>query len=212
METFDEVLKTIQTEIVSDDPEVRSEYLAHFKADIEKFTPAMARAFIEWRLLDNEVKGDEKRAYVSGLVFTAIILHILSLKLFISGHTVAAGNLMRQVLESIAVALLCAGKDIGILEQFMSGEYMTNAAIRDVTKHSSTLGLKEDGVKSLADAQKFYHKYSHPTMLTLATGISLSKKGLFVGAGFDKGKLKEYSREINGRVVLQKFSLTSLMQ
>jgi len=179
METLSEVRKTIKTEVVSDDAEVRTEYLSHFKADIEKFTDAMARAFIEWRTLDNDIKGDEKRAYVLGLVHSAITLHILSLKLFVSGHTVAAGNLMRQVLESIALALLCAGKGLGILEQFMEGSYRTNAAIRDVTKHSDILELKEDGVMALADAQRFYHQYSHPTLLTLAVGMS--EKGLYVG-------------------------------
>jgi hypothetical protein len=108
METLEEVLKKIKTEITSDDAEIRSAFLSHFNDEIDNFTNAISNAFLNWRALDNEIKGDEKRACVSALVHTAITLHILSLKLFISGQIVAAGNLMRQVLESIALALLCS--------------------------------------------------------------------------------------------------------
>ncbi|RJO61699.1 hypothetical protein C4544_01985 [candidate division WS5 bacterium] len=200
MESFDEVCNKINTEIISDDADDRAEYLKHFKTDVDKFTFAMATAFMGWRKLDNTIKGDEKRAYVSGLVYTAITLHILSLKLFISGHTVAAGNLMRQVLESIALALLCAGKNLGILEQFMDRSYRSNNAIRDVMKHYKILELKEPGVRQLSEAQKFYHQYSHPTLLTLATGMSDGV--LYVGASFDESKIEAYTKEINSRVGL----------
>lgn len=202
MEMLEEIRNTITAEIKSDDAEIRAEYFKHFKPDIEKFIDAMTSAFLEWRALDNNIHDDERRAYVSGLVHTSITLHLLSLKLFVSGHTVAAGNLMRQVIESIALALLCAGKNLGILEQFMEGTYRTNNAIRDVKKHSPFLMLKQDGVSALADSQKFYHQYSHPTRLTLAAGISWTEKGLYVGASFDEGKLEAYSKEINSRVGL----------
>jgi hypothetical protein len=202
VETLEEVRKTITTEIESDDAEVRAEYFKHFKPDIEKFITAMALAFMEWRALDNIIHGDERRAYVSGLVHTAITLHLLSMKQFVSGNTVTSGNLMRQVLESIALALLCAGKNLGVLDQFMKGTYRTNNAIRDVKKNSALLMLKEAGVAALAESHDFYHQYSHPTLLTLAAGFSWAGKGLYVGASFDEGKLEVYSKEINIRVGL----------
>jgi len=202
METLEEVRAKITYEIESDDAEIREEYLRHFKPNIEKFVNAMGHAFQEWRTLDNNIKNDEKRAYVSGLVHTSITLHLLSMKLFVSGHTVAAGNLMRQVLESISIALLCAGKNLGVLEQFMAGTYRANNAIRDVTKHSKNLMLKEDGVQDITNSQKFYHQYSHPSLLTMAVGISWSGKGLYVGASFDEEKLEAYAKEIDSRVGL----------
>ncbi|MEK7825946.1 MAG: hypothetical protein AAB266_05925, partial [Nitrospirota bacterium] len=49
----------------------------------------------------------------------------------------------------------------------------------------------------------FYHDYSHPTTLSLASLISFSEKGkLYLGAFFDIGKINEYTKEINGRVSL----------
>ena len=179
----------ILTELTSNDAEVRAEYLHHFDTDSNEFADAMTHAFMKWRSLDTKVQKNEKRAYIATLVFTAISLHIISLKLFLSGHSIAAGNLFRQVVETISLACLCSGKDLGILEQFMKDKYSTNDAVTHVLRHSEKLGLKDEGVKALRKAQEFYHKYSHLTPLTISTFISFSKRGgLYVGAAFDDGR------------------------
>ena len=141
METFEEARAKILTELTSDDAEVRAEYLHHFEADANEFVDAMTHAFMTWRSLDAEVQKNEKRAYISAMVFTAISLHILSLKLFLSGHSIAAGNLFRQVVETISLAFLCSGKNLGILERFMEDKYSTNDAVTHVLRHSEKLGL-----------------------------------------------------------------------
>jgi predicted lipoprotein len=202
MEKLKEARDKIFAEVVSDDQEVRAEYLSLFEKHIEYFSDLMAKAFIKWRVLDENVKGDDKIAYVSAFTHTAIRLHILSLKLLVSGHTVAAGNLMRQVLESIALALICAGKDIGILEKFIENRYRTNSAIRDVKRYASILGLNMEGLEALSDAQRFYHQYSHPTRLTLANGMSWSENGSYVGASFDEKKVEAYKKEVDSRIGL----------
>ncbi len=201
METFEEARDTILAQLTSDDPEVRAEYLEHFQADAEKFSEDMAQAFMKWRSLDADLQDDEKQAYISAQVYLAITLHIISMKLFLSGHIVAAGTLFRQVVESIALALVCSGKDLPILARFMKGEYSTNRAVHDVWRHRKKLGLN-DGVKSLRTTQEFYDKYSHPTPRTIATLMSFSEGGLYVGAAFDERKVDAYKKEVNGRVGL----------
>ena len=64
--------------------------------------------------------------------------------------------------------------------------------------------MKKDAVDDLVKHQKFYHKYSHPTWLTLAAGVSFSEKGFYVGASFDEGKISAYTKEVNTRVSLAK--------
>lgn len=204
MESFNQARETIYMELISDDSEVRSEYLALFEPNVGDFSEAMAQAVMAWRTLDTEVKGDEKRAYVAALVCTAFTMHILSFKLFLSGHTVAAGNAFRQVLESIALALLCASKGLGILERFMDDRYSANDAVRDVLRNRKQLGLRDDGLQALKSSQEFYHKYSHITRLTLTTIISFSEDGTYVGASFDKGKIEAYRKEVESRVGLAK--------
>lgn len=203
METFEDARKAIRTELTADNAEVRAEFLKRFGPVAEKFSDLMARAFMNWRALDAEIKGDEKRAYVSALVFTAVTLHIQSMKLFLSGHEVAAGNMSRQVVESIALALVCSSKELNVLDRFIEAKYSTNDAVRDVLRHYDKLGVNKDAAETLSKMQDFYNKYSHPTHLTLAVAMSFSKTGLlYVGASFDEGKIDAYEKEIKARVNL----------
>lgn len=203
METVDQARETIFKELTSDDSEVRAEYLKHFEEAAKRFAESMAKTFIKWRDFDNGVKGDEKRAHVSALVYIAITLHVLSMKAFLAGQTVAAGNLFRQVLESIALALLCSGKELDVLKRFTKDRYSSNDAVRDVLLHYEKLSLKGDALEVMKKSQEFYHKYSHVTKMTIAVAMSFSQKGgLYVGASFDDGKLDAYKKEMDGRVSL----------
>ncbi len=202
METFDQARDTIAKELTSDDIGVRADYVKHFQPQVQTFSEAMARAFLNWRSLDIGAAENDKLAHVSALVQTAITQHILSLKLFLSGYAVASGAVFRQVLESVALALVCSGKELGVLEKFMQGKYSTNKAIQDAMKHATRLGLEEDAIADLRQAQKFYHQFSHPSFHTIAAGVSFSQNALYVGAAFDEGKLESYTKEINNRISL----------
>jgi len=101
MESFSESRAKILRELTVDDPDVRASYLARYSSRIEEFADGMAKAVLAWREVDAGSERDEGRAYVSALVYCAITLHIQSMKLFLSGHIVPAGNLSRQVVESI---------------------------------------------------------------------------------------------------------------
>jgi hypothetical protein len=199
MESQQEAREIIHRELIFDDAEVRAESIKLFEADVNRFADVMSRAVLGWRAIDAMVLGDERRSYVSALVYAAFTLHIISFKLFLSGHMVAAGNQFRQVVETIALALLCSGKDLDVLEKFMEDKYSTNDAVRDVLRHATKLALKE-GLQALKSAQGFYHNYSHVTRLTLATTISSSENSSYVGASFDMGRLDAYRREVQGRL------------
>lgn len=204
MESVAEATAKIFTELCSDDKEVREEYFKHFEADAREFSEHMATAITAWRLVDSIVNGNDRRAYVSAMVYTAITLHIQSMKLLLSGHLIAAGNLLRQSAETVALSLLCAGKDLTVLDRFIKDQYSSNDAIRDVLRHSEKLGLLKGGVTTLAEGQDFYHKFSHPSKLTIAAVTSFSEDGLYVGASFDQGKLNAYRIEVQGRMSLAK--------
>lgn len=204
MESLADASAKIFTELSSDDKEVRDEYFKHFEGSACEFSENMAKAIAAWRVLDTTVEGNERKAFVSALVYTAIALHIQSMKLLLSGHIIAAGNLLRQSAETIACSLLCAGRELNVLERFMKDQYSTNDAIRDVQRHSGKLGLLKEGVATLADGQDFYHQFSHISKLTIAAMTSFSEDGLYVGASFDDGKLAAYRKEVDGRVSLSK--------
>jgi len=203
METFDQAQAEIYREITSDDVEVRGEYLKHFEGAAKGFAVSMAKAFLKWRDFDNKLKEDERRAHVSALVYVAITLHVSSMQVFLAGQTVASGNLFRQVLECIALAFLCSGKELNVLKRFMEDKYSSKKAIHDLLQHHKKLSLKGDALEVMRKSQDFYHKYSHVTKMTLAAAKSFSQKGeLYLGAAFDDGKLDAYKKEVNLRVSL----------
>jgi hypothetical protein len=204
METLAEARDKIYKEIVSDDKDVRAKFLENYNDKAAEFSDAMARAVLAWREVDAQTAENEKLSYVSGLVFTALTLHIQSMKTFLSGQLVASGNLLRQTVESIALALLCSGKELGVLERFIEDKYSTNDAVRDVLRHSDKLNLLKEGVAALRDAQGFYHKYSHPSKATMASVMSFGEKELYVGSSFDKGKAEAYAKEVEGRLGLSR--------
>ena len=202
METFLESKIKIINEITTDEPEVRSSYLKRYSAKVEEFGIGMAKAILAWRDLDAGSGKEEPRAWVSALVYGSITLHIQSMRLFLSGHPIAAGNLSRQVIEGIALALLCSSKQLTVLQRFIEDKYSPNDAVRDLLRHYEKLGLRENVVNVLKAAQNFYHKYSHPTKMTIAEITSFSENKLYVGASFDEGKVSEYDKEVSGRLSL----------
>jgi len=124
------------------------------------------------------------------------------MRLFLSGYPIAAGNLSRQVVEAVALALLCSSKQLTVLKRFIEDEYSSNDAVPDLLRHYEKLGLRKDGVEVLKNAQTFFHKFSHPTKMTIAAITSFSVEGLYVGASFDDGKVAEYDKEVLGRISL----------
>jgi len=203
MESLDEATGAIYDELLSDDSEVRAEYLKHFSEEVRTFSAAMARAVVVWRQIDSLITGNERKAYVSALAHAAIALHVVSFKLFLSGHIIPAGNTLRQVLESVSLALLCSSRGSPVLTQFMNDRYSTKNAVRDVVRNWKELGLIEGTHEQLQKSQEFYHQYSHMSRVTIGVLMSFSQTGgVYTGASFDGAKLFAYRKEVSGRVSL----------
>jgi hypothetical protein len=88
METFDQARERIYKELSADDPSVRADFLKLFDAEMNEFSSSMALAFVKWRTFDESTKGNERREIVWALVYSAITLNVLSLRLFLSGHII----------------------------------------------------------------------------------------------------------------------------
>jgi len=202
MHTAEEARGMILKEITGNDPDALNAFLARYGGDVERFAELMAQVVMTWHKFDQAVP-DENRGRISAVIFSAITLHIQSMELFLRGHLVASGNLMRQVLEAIAMSLLCSGKTLNILDLFVAGKYSTKNAVRDLHRNRKVLGLLDGGVDALANAEKFYHQHSHLSQLTIASMFSFQHEAAFyVGASFDEGKVNGYDREMGSRMEL----------
>jgi hypothetical protein len=158
METIEEARQKIAAELSSPGNEVREEFFAHFQGEANEFEKWMAEAVIRWQAFDGTMGTDAEKGLVSALIYSAILFNVQSMKLFLSGHIVAAGALMRQVVEAIALALLCSNKDLGVLSRVLNNRYSTNDAVTHVGRRAKQVGLLPGGLESLQKAQSFYHK------------------------------------------------------
>lgn len=203
MDTYIEAHKKVFIEVISNSDDVRAEYLANYREAASRFSLAMSQALTTWHQFD--FGGGERAAEmacVTSLTYSAITLHIQSMKLFLSGCPVAAGNLSRQVVETIALALLCSVKNLPVAQKFLADQYSARDAVRDIRLHQEELDLSPEALECLEKCQRFYHLYSHPTKMTVASYMSYSDEGLYIGAAFDEGKLAFYEKEIERRVQL----------
>jgi hypothetical protein len=200
------VCEKIKNEITEDVAGVRERFIAEFSGEIEEFVDHMADAYLDWCSLHAKILLDKRLRHVSTLVYSAVTLHILSMKLFVSGNIVAAGNLMRQVIESICMAFLCSSSALDVLDRYLTeGKFPTHKAVDRVIKHSKKLDLKREALEELKRARDFYNEYSHPSMFTLASHVCFETEGaLYVGCSFDEGKVEIYQKEVDCRLELAK--------
>jgi ABC-type transport system involved in cytochrome bd biosynthesis fused ATPase/permease subunit len=202
MENYKSVREIIYTETTQDITDVRLSFLEKYKDQIDRFVDNMSQAFLNWRSLDSISSINEKKAHVSALVYSSINLHVVSMKLFLSGYSVASGNLERQTIEIIALAILCSYKNLKILDRYIQNSYSANKALRDLSKYSKNCGLNKQSTSQLIKARDHFHAHSHPSYITVGSNFSFGDQHLYLGASFDSGKIEFYNKDVASRLSL----------
>lgn len=201
-------------EIFDVNSEIINDFSKHFSKELMDFADLFSEAYKRYLELDRLITGPAniQIAYVSGLVFMMLDNLLISVKLFVMGYQIPSGNLMRQVIESIPLMILCSLKDnirikiqknktktIHFYTSFLKNksEAHSHKAIHHLEMNYHDIGIKKDAIDILKKARKFYHNYSHPSQLTLATKISFETPDTsFIGGCFDNGKIDEYKKEL----------------
>jgi hypothetical protein len=200
-----EIRQFVGQELMSDNQEVRSQFISHFNEEIEAFITAMASAYEEWQKYDKTVGTDRRRAYVAAFLFNALNNLLASMKLFISGYSIPSGNLVRQTLEAIFTAILCSCKKLQVYQQIERDKFSTKDSGKLLLKHSELLNIEKKSIKAAMKLYVFYHKFSHSTLMALAHNISFTNSGtIYVGPSFDAEKLLAYRKEVSGRLNIAK--------
>ncbi len=208
----------IVQEIFHDNSEVINEFSGHFSKEILEFAELFSEAYKKYLELNHLLKGTEnkQKAYVGGITYLLLDNLLTSVKLFIMGYEIPSGNLMRQVIESVALATLCSlkdkirikikenrTKDIHFYSNFINhkSEAKSFMALKHLELNYDNLGINEDAIIALKKSRTFYHEYSHPGEFSLASTISFEKSGKsFIGGSFDNGKMVEYKKELVHRI------------
>ena len=201
-------------EIFDVNSEIINNFSKHFSKELLDFAELFSEAYKKHLELDRLITGPSNLqiAHVSGLVFMMLDNLLISVKLFVMGYQIPSGNLMRQVIESIPLMILCSLKDnirikmknnktktIHYYTSFLKNksEAQSHKAIHHLEMNYQDIGINKDEIDTLKKARKFYHNYSHPTQLGMATKISFEVPNTsFIGGCFDSGKIKEYKKEL----------------
>jgi len=207
-----ELENTIRQAIFCNGDDERAQFANRFGAIIEEFVKEMIPAVGEWGVFNSRSIGNEDRVKISNLIFCCVNGHIVAMSLLLAGHVIPSGNAQRQVLEAIAMAILASKPNLGFLERFSQDRYSTNYAIRDVLRNVDGLNVNKDSMHIIKEQAKYYHQFSHPTLMTIALNSSFSDpENTYLSGFFDKDKIPQYEKEIIGRVKLAK-TLPNLIQ
>jgi hypothetical protein len=209
-------------EIFDDDKWIKDEFAKQLSAELLKFSETLADSFKRFPKLDKmSADGDEQAAFVAGFIFGVFDDLVVSSKLLVSGKMVASGNLMRQAIEGIAVAILCSSrrpvfvsKGKGKGKATMKVDYWRKVKAQDpiafahqsigqLALNCDLLGVSRTAVDKLRAACRKYHLFSHPSLLGMASRMSMGEPGpIYIGGNFDEAKLPAYRTEISERVGL----------
>lgn len=201
-------------EIFDVNSEIIDNFSKHFSKELLDFAESFSEAYKKHLELDRLITGPAniQIAYVSGLVFTMLDNLLISVKLFVMGYSIPSGNLMRQVIESIPLMILCSLKDniriktkknktktIHFYTSFLNNksEAQSHKAIHHLEMNYQDIGINKDAIDTLKKARKFYHNYSHPTQFSMTTKISSEIPNTsYIGGCFDNGKIEDYKKEL----------------
>lgn len=191
----------IEKELFENDEEALNNFKNYLKDEIEEFIKETLKAYEEWRKWDSKINDDEQKAYISAFIFNAINTLVISTKLFIRGYVVPSGNLVRIAMESCAMAILCSNKELSFFEQIKKDDFKASQSVSIVESNADKLGITKANFTEFKEHWKFYHNYSHATLLTISAQVSFSKGSvLYIGSMFDTEKIENYKKEFRERI------------
>jgi hypothetical protein len=212
----------IVKEIFNNNKDIIDEYSKNFSTEILDFAEEYAVGYKKYLELDRLVAEtkNKQRAWVAGLSCLLFENLLTSFKLFILGYQVPSGNMMRQVIENVALATLCSldfeiiskrtkkeTKTINFYQDFIchKPEGQSHKAIHYLELNHQKINIQQDAIEVLKAARKFFHNYSHPSQLGMANMLSFQfSEKAFMGGSFDIGKMTEYKKELIHRINFSK--------
>jgi hypothetical protein len=182
----------------------RSQFLAHFSTEIEELAKALSQAHRRFVLINSRVPQDERSGLTQAFLYSAFDALVSATHLLIFGHLLAAGNLMRNWGESVAMALLCSNDRLSDFELFARdpSKYATHKAIDRLgnRKVAKFLDVNPEGLAVFKEINGFYNEHSHASAWAIsARGIQDASGNLTLAGEFDPGKLDYYRHQLSLR-------------
>jgi hypothetical protein len=211
----------VRRELLDDDGAARNEFVRHFETELAELAAALADLFARLPTLSAAAgRAQTKRAaLVEAFAIGVLDDLVVSTKLLLAGKLPAAGNVMRQVIEGIAISFLCSTDELLVVEmnkkqgpvraryweKLEGGDSRAHGhlALQQLEWNAAALGVTADAVRRLRLAKKHYNQFSHCGMPTFTSRAALDEPGkIYIGGHFDAAKLNGYRAEMNERIGL----------
>ncbi|MBJ9696426.1 hypothetical protein [Burkholderia cenocepacia] len=213
--------ENVRRELLDDDRAVRDEFARELEPEINALAEALAACFGRippFREAAAHV-GTRQSALVDGFLLGGLDDLVVSTKLLLAGKTPAAGNVMRQVIEGIAMAAMCVTDELLVIERdrkqgAIRARYWEKVweddrrvdghrAVEQLGWNGDVLRFTAEAVDTLRRAKKHYNAFSHCGKVTIAARAALDVPGVFyVGGHFEAAKLAGYRAELLERTGL----------
>ncbi|WP_244122599.1 hypothetical protein [Burkholderia multivorans] len=207
-------------EVLDDDRGVKAQFAQALDGELRQLADALAACFRLQPALNEAANraGTVRTALVAAFVFGVLDDVLTSSKVLVAGKLLASGNLMRQVIEGIAIAALCSTDELLIIntknsvpvmarywEKLAAGDKRTQGhrAVAQLKLNAAALGFNADAVGRMERAKDRYNGFSHAGPFSIAARVALHEPGVaFVGGHFDEAKLDGYRAELRERISL----------
>ncbi|WP_175958356.1 hypothetical protein [Burkholderia sp. BCC0405] len=211
----------VRSELLDPDQTLRDQFAHALAPELDTLAAALAVAFAGFAPIADAARPGGRRAMlVAGFAFGVLDDTVVATKLLLSGKGPAAGNTMRQAIEGVAIATLCATdaplilltgrngqpRDTGCYRERMEQrDRLTQGhlALKQLAWNAQTLQVNAHAIERLSAAQQYYHQFSHCGLTTIGLRSSPSNPRVtWLGGQFDAANLKLYRREMQERINL----------
>lgn len=208
-------------ELFDSDESVRTQFKNKFAPQAIAFSEAIAPAFGRFPKLSEDGQHSVQTALICGFVHGVLDDLVTSMKLLLTGKLTSSGNLFRQAIEGVCMAVMCShqgplhigGKEsiYWKLVESQAKEIEGNLAARQFLKNWDRLGVDLEGAQQLKTTLEAYHQHSHAGVMAMAYRMELSPNGvIYIGGHFDEAKVNGYQAELLQRIELAKLAVQTI--
>ncbi len=202
--------------LLQEDVVLRAQFVAALEREVDALAAALARCFSQFQRLQEGVAvvGSDRAQLIRAFAHGALDDLIVSTKLLLTGKVAASGNVARQAVEGIAMALLCTTDDDLVIQARpqkgdLLGKYWVRVqdvndrlvegqrAVQQLEWNADRLRLPGQWIGQLAAVQKRFSAASHAGLLAVSFRSSFQiPQTVSFGGHFDLEKLTLYRADL----------------
>ena len=207
-------IQEIMNEFHVDYAEEVNQFSQEYPEDIIKFCELITQCFKKHRLFDRNKNPSQKESLTASYVYSTIDNIYTSAKLLAIGFIVPSGNMYRQSIESICMAILMSspfrlvlsknGQPTDFLDAFENDNKLAwpFKALEHLERNADLLEIDSSSLEKLLKTKDFYNNFSHSSKLAVGlrtTGSGEDAKWI-IGGGIGFEDLEIVQKEFADRI------------